>query len=125
MRLIILSLFFIVANVSAEPVNYTAANKCIVIYSLNGLAQNTFSQQVEQLKAHLLRQRIGLIDLNSWPATNTSPQLSVSGREKSILRQKFALPDIGNHAVLLNHRAHLIGRYKGTVDLVNIMLDCQ
>lgn len=122
MRYSLLASLMILMCLPAQAQNPRAQYKCLLIYSLSGPSQTFFSQQVEQLKAQLLRHDIALMDLNSWYPE--PPYIALSGRQKSLLRTTYNLPYQGNTAVLLDKNNQLIIRYQGTVDIVNIMLAC-
>lgn len=95
---------------------------CTIIYSLERNAEQYFVDEVAQLSEQLKRQNIHLIDLNNW--YYEAPYLSVSGRERSILREQFQLPVNINQAVVLDPMGNVVSRHVGSVALVSTILTC-
>ncbi|KXI30301.1 hypothetical protein [Paraglaciecola hydrolytica] len=95
---------------------------CTIIYSLQRNAESYFIDEVTQLDAQLKRQNIHLIDLNNW--YYEAPYLSVTGRERSLLRERYQLPANTNQAVVLDSKGFEISRHTGSVTLVTLVLAC-
>lgn len=101
---------------------FARSHQCTIIYALDGVAHASFNQQIHTLKHHLKEKRVELIDINEWQSS--PPHVSVSGREKALLRKRYALSFTDDNAVLLNAHGRLVERYSNTVDLVDILLNC-
>ncbi len=97
-------------------------HQCTIIYALDGVAHDSFNQQIESLERHLKEKKVELIDINEWQSS--PPHVAVSGREKALLRKRYALGFSDDNAVLLNARGKLVERYSNTVDLVDILMNC-
>lgn len=97
-------------------------HQCTIIYALDGVAHESFNQQVESLEHHLKEKKVELIDINDWQSS--PPHVPVTGREKALLRKRYALSFSDDNAVLLNARGKLVERYSNTVDLVDILMNC-
>lgn len=110
------SLMLAAFSVAARP------HQCTIIYALDGVAHQSFNQQVDALQHHLKEKRVELIDINEWQSA--PPHVSVSGREKALLRKRYALSFTDDNAVLLNANGVLVERYSNMVDLVDILLNC-
>lgn len=101
---------------------FARAQQCTIIYALNGIAYESFNQQVSSLGPHLLTKKVDLIDLNKWQGL--PPHIEVSGREKALLRKQFALQSYDDNAVLLDRDGKIVERFSNTVDLVEMLLRC-
>lgn len=117
----------IVACLSAIP-GYAAEKRdgCTIVFAASGGSYRAFTEQVQQLSAHLRRQKVRLIDLNHWQTE--WPYTTKSGREKARLRDMHRIARFGARAkaqaVLLNADDAESQRYTNTLDLVDMLMDC-
>ncbi|WP_299082430.1 hypothetical protein [uncultured Paraglaciecola sp.] len=95
---------------------------CVIIYSLKGSENKSFNDQISQLSRQIDRKNIHFIDLNNW--RKTQPHIDISGRSRNQLRQQHQLTKGINQTIVLNSRSQIVGRYFGSVTLVNVLLDC-
>lgn len=109
-----------VAN--ATP-NFNEGSRCVILFSLSGLPDIQFQQQIENLNAQLIRKKIGLIDLHRW--LQSPPFIQVSGRQKKQLRQHYEIDYDRSIALLLDSNKNEIFRKHDMVDLVDLIIGCR
>lgn len=95
---------------------------CTIIYSLQRNAQEYLIEEVSQLSEQLNLHNIHLIDLNNW--FYQTPYLRVSGRERSVIRERYQLPADINQAIVLDSSGKEVSRHTGSVTLVVAILTC-
>lgn len=113
--LVLLSLLFVSPCFASNPL---AQARCTILFSFKGEVAEQFNKQQESLQHHLSSKDIRLLDLNNWAQTK------LSGRQRNLLRQKYALIRSGNHAVVFDRRGKIIMDISQHIDLVDILMHC-
>lgn len=120
-----LALFFsLFVACSAHSAFFAAPqSQCTFVYSLQGPAYHAFQEQIRGLQPALARKRIRLLDLQKW--NSQLPHLSLSGRERRLLRDQYQLKGNQSQALLIDHNhPEKLHYYRGSVDLVDALLNC-
>ena len=112
---LLLGLLFVTPVFADNPL---AQAPCTILYSLKGEMAEQFENQRHNLQNHLSRKRIKLLNLNEWQDTR------LSGRERNLLRKKYALTRSGNHAVIFNRKGDIVMDITRNIDLVDIIMHC-
>lgn len=106
---------------NAQEALFTQAS-CTIVYSLKGAVNQSFNDEIGQLKSHITKQNIQFIDLNNW--NKSLPHIELSGRLRNQLRKQYDLKSNVNQAIVLNKQGQVLSRYSRSLTLVSALFDC-